>query len=189
MGIIFLNGCTSAGKTSIARALQARPGRPLLHFGIDDGFGLLPVRLSGDPDGFYFDRDERGMVRLNYGPVGREALAAYRRAAMTLAQGPLDLIVDEVVLDAGFADDWVTLAAGCDVFAVGVHCRLAELERRELARGDRQPGQARGQFDLVHRWFAYDLEVDTSAATPASVAAAIDAAWTARSGASRLRRR
>lgn len=179
MGIIFLNGCTSAGKTSIARALQALPGSAWLRFGIDDGFALLP---PDSPDGFWFDRDERGLVHLNYGTLGRKALAAYRRAAVAIAATGVDLVVDEVILEADFADDWVALANDLDVFAVGVHCDLAELERRELQRGDRRSGQARGQFDLVHGRIAYDFEIDTTRITPGVAAATIAAAYAGRGG-------
>lgn len=177
MGIIFLNGCTSAGKTSIARALQARAGRPWLHFGIDDGFRLLPARWHDHPDGFFFDRDRRGLVRLNYGDIGRRTLGAYRRAAVAMTNAGVDLIVDEVVLEAAFADDWADLLRSADVFAVAVHCALPELERREVARGDRCLGQARGQFDIVHQLLEYDFTVDTTSATPEDAAGTIEAAW------------
>jgi len=53
-----------------------------------------------------------------------------------------------------------------DVLFVGVHCQLDELARREQARGDRPAGLAEHQFDLVHSHGDYDLECDTSAASP-----------------------
>lgn len=177
MGIIFLNGCTSAGKTSIARALQGLPGSARLCFGIDDGFALLP---PDHHDGYWFDRDERGLVRLNYGTLGFQALAAYRRAAVAIAATGIELVVDEVLLEPEFADDWIALAEGHDVFTVGVHCDLAELERREILRGDRRIGQARGQIDLVHRWLAYAFEIDTTRLTPVAAAEIIAAAYAQR---------
>ena len=56
---------------------------------------------------------------------------------------------------------------------VGVRCSLEELERRELARGDRRRGLARWQFMRVHEGKPYALEVDTSRRTPEECAAAI----------------
>jgi len=44
---------------------------------------------------------------------------------------------------------------------VGVTSPLEVLEERELARGDRFLGGARGQYYKVHENVAYDLEVDT----------------------------
>jgi chloramphenicol 3-O phosphotransferase len=52
------------------------------------------------------------------------------------------------------------------VYFVGVKCPLAELERREIARGDRQRGFATWQFDRVHQFGPYDLEIDTHANSP-----------------------
>lgn len=53
-----------------------------------------------------------------------------------------------------------------EVYFVGVKCPLEELERRELARGDRQVGFAKWQFERVHQYGEYDLELDTLACTP-----------------------
>jgi chloramphenicol 3-O phosphotransferase len=47
------------------------------------------------------------------------------------------------------------------------------LEERERTRKDRTLGQARAQFDAIHRYCAYDLEIDTSLFTPEQCAAQI----------------
>lgn len=86
MTMIFLNGCTSAGKTSIARALQAALDPPFLRYGIDDAFAMLPLHLHNHADGFFFDRDSRGLVRLNHGALGRTLLRAHRRVARVPAR-------------------------------------------------------------------------------------------------------
>ncbi len=57
-----------------------------------------------------------------------------------------------------------------DVLFVGVRCPLDELERRERARGDREAGLASLQYDLVHAHGDYDLECDTSTASPRACA-------------------
>ncbi|MEM6947244.1 MAG: AAA family ATPase [Pseudomonadota bacterium] len=171
MAVIFLNGCTSAGKSSIAHALQQRAETPHLLTGIDDGFAMLAPRLHNHPDGFFFDRDARGAVRLNFGAAGRAALHAHQQAAAAIAASGVDLILDEVILSPDLLEAWRGCLAGVDTFWVGVHCDLEELERREIARGDRVPGQARGQFALVHEDLDYDFEVDTTH-TPAGVCAA-----------------
>jgi chloramphenicol 3-O-phosphotransferase len=46
------------------------------------------------------------------------------------------------------------------------HCAPAELERRERERGDRTPGAALAQEPLVHAHGLYDVECDTTAASP-----------------------
>ena len=166
MTVIFLNGCTSAGKSSIARSLQDQMRSPYLLTGIDDAFAMLPPHLHNNPDGFFFDRDDQGHVRLNFGTFGLAALKSHHRACAAIAHSGVDLILDEVVLSNELVKDWRTVLDGIPVFWVGVHCDLEELERREIARGDRLHGQARGQFDLVHRYMDYDFEVDTSNTSP-----------------------
>jgi len=56
--------------------------------------------------------------------------------------------------------------AAFDVLFVGVRCPLDVVRKRELERKDRTLGQAEAQFAVIHRWGAYDVEVDTSVLTP-----------------------
>jgi chloramphenicol 3-O phosphotransferase len=56
----------------------------------------------------------------------------------------------------------VTVLHTLPVLFVGVRCPLHIAQQRELARGDRTPGQAANQIHLVHAHGVYDLEVDTS---------------------------
>ena len=176
MGVIFLNGCTSSGKSSIAKSLQQILAQPYLLTGIDDAFAMLPDRMHNHKDGFYFDRDEAGLVRLNFGTFGLATLNAHQAAAAALAKSGVNLILDEVLLSADLLANWHQVFEGAEVFWVGVHCDLEELERREIARGDRVHGQARGQFNLVHQHARYDLEVDTTSTPPNECAAQILAA-------------
>jgi len=162
MSIIFLNGCTSSGKTSLARELQKHLTKPHLRLGIDDAFEMLPLHLHDHRDGFFFDKDADGNVRLNFGEFGLATLKAHHRSAVAIAESGVSLILDEVIINAVLRDDWMSVLSGNDVLFVGVHCDLAELERREIARGDRVHGQARGQYGIVHKSMVYDVEVDTS---------------------------
>jgi chloramphenicol 3-O phosphotransferase len=162
MTIVFLNGCTSSGKSSLAKALQdSLPGLWLVT-GIDAAIGMAPFRLHHHADGFHFDKDDNGDVRLNFGPEGKALLAAHRRAAIALARNGVKLILDEVLATPNMRALWLEVLKDCDVWFVGVHCDLEELELRELARGDRRIGQARGQFGKVHEGMVYDIEVDTT---------------------------
>ena len=176
MDVIFLNGCTSAGKSSIARLLQTRLATPHLRTGIDDAFALLPDHLHNHPEGFSFDRCEQGQVRLNFGPFGLATLKAHNRAAAAMARSGVPVILDEVILTDELRADWHACLQGLSVFFVGVHCDLEVLERREIARGDRVIGQARGQYEIVHRGLVYDLELDTTLTeTSACVAQILEA--------------
>ena len=79
-------------------------------------------------------------------------------------------------------EDLARLLDGLDVFFVGVHCELAEIDRRERDRGDRRVGECRShvETDLIHTFGPYDFEVDTTNAVPSAVAASVLAAWRTR---------
>ena len=83
--------------------------------------------------------------------------------------------------------DLVQLLAPFDVFFVGVHCPLPELERRERQRGDRRIGEARTDFHAVHRFTEYDLDIDATQPTEGNVSRLITA-WQARSRATAFER-
>lgn len=59
---------------------------------------------------------------------------------------------------------------GTTVGWIGVRCAPDVAATREAARGDRVPGMAARQAELVHTGILYDLEVDTGARTPAELA-------------------
>ena len=65
---------------------------------------------------------------------------------------------------------------------MGVHCPLALAEQRERERGDRIVGTVRGQHAVVHTFRNYDVDIDTSVATPRECAEAILAVLDARPG-------
>jgi chloramphenicol 3-O-phosphotransferase len=45
--IVFLNDCSSAGKTSLAKAIQHLSEEPFLFVGIDTLFGAMPRKIVG----------------------------------------------------------------------------------------------------------------------------------------------
>ncbi len=67
-------------------------------------------------------------------------------------------------------DNLLSLITDLDVFFVGVHCSLPELERREMQRGDRRAGEARQDFESVHGITSYDLEINSENALDDNVA-------------------
>lgn len=166
--IILLNGVGSAGKSSIARALQAIAIKPFLHVRMDDFLAMLPPAYLDNPQGFSFDPvEEQGkpVVAIDAGPVGRRLMLGMRRAIAAMAEAGNDLIVDDVLLGSGI-DDYREWLGRHRLHVVGVFAPLDVLERRERRRGDRMIGLARWQFDRVHGGIDYDLRLDTDSATP-----------------------
>lgn len=88
-------------------------------------------------------------------------------------------IVDLVLEDSAQRDQLERALAGRTVLRVGVHVDLDELERREVARGDRSIGDARRDVLVVHAFMSYDLEIDGSLPS-AVLTEQVARAWTRR---------
>jgi chloramphenicol 3-O phosphotransferase len=173
--VVLLNGPGSAGKTSIARALQAITATPFLTVAMDGFLEMLPPGLWDHPDGWRLVRHEEDgqpSIELAEGPAGRRLMLGMRRAVAALALAGNDLILDEILLDDAAAD-YRALLAGCRVHWVKVDAPLAVIEQRERRRGDRDLGLARWQQPRVHRDVAYDLEIDSDRLSPEAAALAI----------------
>jgi chloramphenicol 3-O phosphotransferase len=166
--IVLLNGIGSVGKSSIAKALQRIASDRYLHVEMDAFLQMLPEDSFGQPDGLTFEtvqQDGKPVVVIQSGPTVARAMRGMRHAVAAMAAEGNNLILDEVLLGAEFAE-YAALLARFELFTVGVFAPLDVLEERERQRGDRLIGLARGQYGRVHLGMSYDLEVDTSVATP-----------------------
>jgi chloramphenicol 3-O phosphotransferase len=174
--VVLLNGVGSAGKGSIAKALQAMTREPFLHVQMDAFLDMLPEASWGQADWITFetiDEDGKPSVAITSGPAAERAIRGMRRAVAAMAAQGNNLIVDEVLLGVEKRRDYEEILAPFEVFHVGVFAPLEVLEARERQRGDRMIGLARWQYDRDHKGLTYDLEVDTSRATPMECASLI----------------
>lgn len=157
--MIILNGGSSSGKSGIARCLQAVLPDPWLTFGCDSFVEALPARMQASEGGITFAAD--GGVS-----VGADFMAlqtAWMEGVVTMARAGARIVVDDVFLGgAGSQQRWRKLVGDVEVVWVGVRCDSAVAAGREIARGDRTPGMAASQADVVHEGVLYDLEVDTT---------------------------
>ena len=161
--VIVLNGVSSAGKSTLARALQDALPDQWLTFGIDTLITAMPWRLTGDPQGLLLEPDGRVIS----GPTFLAMEAQWREAIAAMVRAGARVILDEVML--GGAEEqarWREVLADLEVLWVAVKCDLDEATRREAARADRVVGMAAQQAPVVHAGVAYDLEVDTSRLAP-----------------------
>lgn len=92
------------------------------------------------------------------------------RAVVALVGAGCNVVCDDLILDPAWADDWAVATEGIRAFLVGLECPLGVLEHRELARGDREPGEARAEAEAVHHGIAYDLSFDTATNSPENMA-------------------
>jgi chloramphenicol 3-O phosphotransferase len=157
--VIVLNGGSSAGKSGIARCLQAVLPDPWLTFGVDTLLQAMPVSLHASEAGIVFGPDGAASV----GPVFHTLEAAWMEGIAAMARAGARVIIDEVFLGATASQRrWRNALGGLDVLWVGVRCDSTVAADREIARGDRNRGLAVSQADMVHRGVVYDLEVDTT---------------------------
>jgi chloramphenicol 3-O phosphotransferase len=170
--VIVLNGGSSSGKSGIARCLQAVLPDAWLTFGVDTLFAALPAGLREGPEGI--ELAPGGEVRV--GPEFRALEAAWIEGVAAMVRAGARVIVDEVFLGGAVSQRrWRRALDGLGVLWVGVRCAGEVAAGREVARGDRVPGMAAAQAELVHREVVYDLEVDTTHAEAMECARAVAA--------------
>ncbi len=189
--LIVLNGPSSAGKSTLAVALQqqfAAAGECWFVYGMDDYFAKVPFDwvAAGKHRG---PHAEEGVVLevvdgefgLRLGPIGQRVLYAWRGAVGAAVRAGLNVIADEVVLTEEDWQGWQSELDGLDAHWVRVQIDLDVLDERERARPEaRLPGHARSQHAVVHRHPTDDAEVDTGVLDPDAAAAAVIADWRAR---------
>ena len=160
MTIIFLNGASSSGKTTIAKELQAQIEEPYLHMSIDSFLDTMMTWYGlASNDGF----EEVGLGRL---------FSMFLHSIEAFAKTGSNQIIDNVLGQFDVNRECIDLLAGYDAYFVKVHCPLDELERREKQRSDRKSGQARRQVGNISTG-TFDIEIDTSILPPSECAAKI----------------
>lgn len=164
--VVVLNGTSSSGKTTIARAIQELAPRVLLNFSIDSILYALPS--------FLLERMMRGDE--TPGVQFRDLVRGYYACVKALVDEGHDLVIDNAVTAQYQAELLVKALAGHEVLMVGVDCSDDVLAEREAARGDRALGLAARQLPHVHRHFVYDLRVDGATTSSADAARRILAA-------------
>ncbi len=154
--IVLLNGVSSAGKSSLARAFQAQSPRQWVRLSIDDAFRAFPAGAN-----------------LNNVPYDRLRRVFYQQIALWAAEG-FDLIIDTVFEEPDCARKVTQQLSDYNVYLIALHCPLEELERREIQRGNRPLGLARTQYESVHTYCDYDLELDSYAVATEENAIAVE---------------
>ena len=94
-------------------------------------------------------------------------------AVAALSLGGNHVIFDDVMTSPELLRRLIEAWRERDVLLVGVRCPVEVAEARELARGDRAIGLARGSSALAHQYLEYDIEVDTNALSAAACAETI----------------
>jgi chloramphenicol 3-O phosphotransferase len=162
--VLVLNGASSSGKTSIAKALQTILPEPHQHLQLDAFRAMEPAG--------YWDKLDNDTAK----PRIAALCHAMHAAVAAFARNGQHVILDTVLDRASAARYLVDDLGSIGYSLIGVHCAPEELEQRETARGDRPSGLARRQFESIHAGRAYDFSVDTTH-TSAAACATLIADW------------
>lgn len=157
--MVILNGGSSSGKSELVRCLQTILPDPWLAQGVDGFVEALPARLQDDDTGIQFGPDGQ----ISVGEQFRALEAHWAAGVVGMVRSGGRVLVDDVFLGGARSQQrWADALGDIPVLWVAVRCEAAVAAAREAARGDRVPGMAAEQADVVHRGVRYDVEVDTS---------------------------
>jgi chloramphenicol 3-O phosphotransferase len=152
--IVVLNGPSSSGKSTLARAVQNHVGVSCALVSIDQLYPCLHPERDNDWELF------RTLTRTLFA------------CARSFHEQGLHVVVDAVFERPECLEICRSICAP-NLALVGLSCPLEVLERRELVRQDRRIGLARTQNDRVHAGCEYDLVLDTGLYSPEECAAQV----------------
>lgn len=154
--IIWLNGYSSAGKSTLVKALQKHLQTPYFCIAQDTFTDIISPWCDGNFNGIEADQ-------LWYDSVE----AMYHTIKLYSDLGK-NIIIDHVVInqedgkEQAYFREAVKLLEGYPLILVRVNCFLDELIKREIERGDREIGNAEWQFKMgLYPQSGYTCEVDT----------------------------
>ena len=148
--IIFLNGVTSAGKTSIVEALQDRE---------DVFFYVVANDLFQEMVG------ERYLQKDYWKYLSEAILLMYHTAKLFSDMGKHVLIDGILVEREGLKPHYsrlLEILRDNPLDIVEVYCPLEICRQRNIARGDRYENQSREQYEIMAENIRYSARVDTS---------------------------
>jgi len=172
--IIFLNGVTSAGKTSVGIELRdvtyEQMGEVYYHLSNDTFHNAIGAK-------FWFE-DMWKAVAHN--------ITTLYYAVKGISDNGVNVIIDGMLLEAPefvqlngdlHYKTMKSILSDIEIFMVELYCPLEECRRRNIARGDRHETQSDEQNEMMSKEVEYDFTIDTSKFTPKECAEQIVAAF------------
>lgn len=152
--IIFLNGVTSAGKTSIVEALQERD---------DVFFYVVANDLFQEMVGDKFLRED-------YWKYLSEVIIMMYHTAKLYSDMGKNVLIDGILVERDeikpHYQQLMEILKENPLDIVEVYCPLDICRERNIARGDRYETQSDEQHELMAQNIKYSLRVDTSVNSP-----------------------
>jgi chloramphenicol 3-O phosphotransferase len=182
--LIAITGPAAAGKSTVARAVQAELARrgelwivhelDLFGRGLSREWIAMGSHRGAHADrGFVYARAADGSIALELGPDGRRVLAAFHRSVAAVARSGLGIVCETIVYDDEDWRDWCAALEGVASCWVRLGAPLATLAERERADRTRLlQGLARGMSARPPAG-RFDVEADTAAEAPDEIVARI----------------
>lgn len=171
--IVYLNGPSSVGKSTLARQLQNKLNAPFLLLGIDQIIFMMPEKMNDWHNetlapGFSWqsvknDADEITAYKIRTGPYGEKMIQTLKDIVIALARTGHNIIIDDVSFGKKQVNAWKEALEPFKVLWVGLIAPLEIIQQREKQRGDRKLNSAKWQAEHVHVGVEYDLMLDTHA--------------------------
>ncbi len=148
--IIFLNGVTSSGKTSIVEEMQAQKDR-FLYVVANDLF----QEMVGDE---YLKED--------YWKYLSDIIIMMYRTARMFSDYGKDIIIDGIIVErleiSPHYEKIKEIFDGYPLEIIEVYCPLEICRKRNIDRGDRYETQSEEQASMMTKDIRYSFRVDTS---------------------------
>ena len=152
--IIYLNGVTSSGKTSIVEALQARR---------DVFFYVVANDLFQEMIGEEYLQEDYWKY------LGEVIIMMYHTAKLVSDMGK-NVIIDSILVEregvAPHYERMKEILGNNPLDIVEVYCPLDICRQRNIDRGDRYESQSDEQAELMAKDIRYSMRVDTSLLSP-----------------------
>ena len=152
--ILFLNGVTSSGKTSIVEALQERD-EPFFYVVANDLF----QEMVGER-----------FLREDYWKYLSEVIFLMYHTAKLYSDMGKNVLIDGILVEREELKPHYAqlreILRDNPLDIVEVYCPLEICRQRNIARGDRYESQSEEQHALMAQNIAYSLRVDTSLHSP-----------------------
>ena len=143
--IIYLEGTSSAGKTTLAKTLQTRLSEPFFWLSGDLFWEIAPRKFA--------ERSNQLFPKVE---------AATINTIKLFSDLGIDVIVDIVPVSLSNSMNlFLDALHEYPVIYICVTCPLEELRRREKERGDRRLGTGESRISWIAPQYAYDLVLDT----------------------------
>ena len=162
--LLLLIGTSSAGKSTLARRLQDVLPDYWHYLSLDSFFAGVPDRYGGGVNGplsavgfAYANKAENASI--TYGELGRRVLTGMVAAAVAMESAGVNVLFDDMLLDAAHADLWKEALPGVESLVVRLVAPVTVLRERN-ARRKNPPGLAENHI-ASNEQIAADSELDS----------------------------